>query len=255
MKVTILGSGTSQGIPVIGCSCAACRSTDPRDNRLRCSILIEVDGLKLLVDTSPDLRQQMLTHKVDKIDAVLYTHEHNDHTAGLDDLRPYNFMQGGDMPIYGLGRVIENLESRFSYAFDGGAYPGVPRMKSTVIDGDVDVEIEHVSITPIRAMHGSLPVLGYRIDGFVYLTDVSSIVEVDMHKLENADVLVIDALQKEPHHSHMSLGEALQLIQQVKPGKAYLTHISHVMGAVHTWENEIPDYVESAYDGMIIWLN
>lgn len=253
MKVTILGTGTSQGIPVIGCECEVCHSDDSRDQRLRCSVLVEVDEVRLLIDTSPDLRQQMLSNKVDRIDAILYTHEHNDHTAGLDDIRPYNFKQGGEMPAYGLPRVLDNLRSRFDYAFTGGAYPGAPRLKTYEMK-DHSEAIFGVEVIPIPIMHGSLPILGYRIHDFAYLTDVSKIQLHGFDKLGDLKLLVIDALRHKKHHSHLTLDEALDIIERLKPDHALLTHISHDMGKCADWERHLPDNVQSAYDGQQIIL-
>lgn len=255
MKITVLGTGTSQGIPVIGCNCDVCVSSDPKDNRLRCSILVEVDGMSILIDTSPDLRQQMLSNEVERVDAILYTHEHNDHVVGLDDIRPYNFMQGGEMPIYGLSRVMKDLHSRFGYAFTKGAYPGAPRVASYDIDGIEEIDVKGVNVTPIPVWHGKLPILGYRIGDFAYLTDISKVDKASMKKLEGLQVLMIDALRQHPeHHSHLTLNQAVELVDQLQPRAAFLTHVSHMMGRTEVWEKTLPDNVRSAFDGQEIIL-
>lgn len=254
MKVTVLGTGTSQGVPVIGCECDVCTSIDPKDNRLRCSIVISVDEKNILVDTSPDLRYQMLRSDFSTIDAILYTHEHNDHVVGLDDIRPFNFRQQQDLDAYGLSRVMEDISHRFNYAFRKESYPGAPRVVAHEIDGYNSFSINDIFITPIHVLHGQLPILGYRVDNFAYLTDVSYIPEDEMAKLMNLDVLIISALRKEEHHSHLTLDEALEIIRKVKPKKAFLTHISHKMGKVSDWETDLPENVFSAYDGQEIIL-
>lgn len=252
MEVVILGSGTSQGIPVIGCSCEVCMSEDVKDQRLRCSIVISVEGTNILIDTSPDLRQQMLANKIAHIDAVIYTHEHNDHVVGLDDLRPFNFMQRMDMPIYGTKRVLDDIEQRFSYAFTGGAYPGAPRMHSHYIEAGKTFDVKGIAVTALEVMHGNLPILAYRIGDFAYVTDASFISDESMAELRGLDVLVLNALQPEPHHSHFTRDEALEKIKELQPKQAYITHISHRMGKVAAWREELPPNVDVAYDTMII---
>jgi len=250
LKITLLGTGTSQGIPVVGCDCAVCNSTDPRDSRLRSGVLVEIGDVNILIDTGPDLRYQMLKNNVKRVDSILYTHEHNDHIIGLDDIRPFNFAQKVDMPLYALPRVADELEYRFGYIFSKSQYPGLPRAILHRIVSSEAFEVFGQSVIPIHVMHGDLPILGYRLGGFVFITDASYISEENMHHLVDCEVLVVNALQKEHHHSHYSLAQALDLIDLVRPGKAYLTHISHRMGITKEWEIELPDNVFPAYDGL-----
>ena len=252
MKVTLLGTGTSQGIPVIGCSCSACTSVDPRDNRLRSSVLIESNGVHLLIDTSPDLRMQMLDNDVQKIDAILYTHEHNDHVIGLDDIRPFNFKQKTDMPLIGLERVMKDIQYRFSYVFGERVYPGAPRAIAEIIDGNEDFTIKGINVTPIKVMHGLLPILGYRFGDFSFITDASFINEHEKEKIRGSRFIVLNALQKKPHHSHFSLVQAIDFLKDLKPEKAFLTHSSHLLGPTKEWEKELPDFIFPAYDGLEI---
>lgn len=251
MIVTFLGTGTSQGVPVIGCDCHICRSLDFQDKRLRSSIHIDVRGKSLVVDTGPDFRQQVLRERVKKLDAVLFTHAHKDHTAGMDDIRSYNFRQRTDMPIYGTVEVIDQLKQEFSYVFATKKYPGVPSVTVNHIDKS-SFTIDDIEITPIEVMHYKLPVLGFRIDDFTYITDANYISEEEMKKLEGTKHLVLNALQKEEHISHFTLDEALEVIEKVKPEKAYLTHISHKLGKHRDVSRELPDNVVLAFDGLKI---
>lgn len=252
MKITLLGTGTSQGIPVIGCRCEACRSDDVRDDRLRSGVLIESDGTNILIDTGPDLRQQMLKAKISHLNAVLYTHEHNDHVAGLDDIRPFNFIQKIDMPFYGLPRVLSDIKRRFSYVFSENPYPGSPSaILHNIVEGKSFL-VDKVEVLPIGVMHGNLPILGFRVGDFAFITDASFLSEESKDLLRGVKVLVISALQREEHHSHYTLSEAIEVIQELQIEKAFLTHISHRMGATKNWEKELPENVFSAYDGLEI---
>jgi phosphoribosyl 1,2-cyclic phosphate phosphodiesterase len=253
MKIIVLGSGTSQGVPVIACDCEVCKSTDEKDKRLRVSIYIEVDGVKLLVDTGADFRQQMLRADVKAIDAVLYTHEHKDHTAGMDDLRSLSFKMEKDMPIYAHERVMNQLKKEFEYIFvdKSKKYPGVLSVEENFIENK-PFFIQNVQIIPIEGLHYRLPVFGFRIKNFVYLTDVNSITEIEKDKMRNAEVIILDALQKENHISHFTLAQALELLKELNPKKAYLTHISHKMGLHAEVEKELPANVRLAYDGLEI---
>ena len=250
MRLTFLGTGTSQGVPVIGCDCEVCSSLDPRDARLRSSVLIEVGDVNLVIDTGPDFRQQMLRERVQRLDAVLFTHEHKDHTAGLDDVRAFNFKHHMDMPIYAEERVITQLRREFAYAFGESKYPGVPRIEPVQIDETL-FKIKGVEVFPIRGYHHKLPVLGFRIGNLAYITDVNRLEQSSLDKLKGLDVLVINALRKEKHISHYTLHEALTVIAELKPSRSYLTHISHLMGA-HSGLDSLPDNVEVAYDGLQI---
>lgn len=254
MKITLLGTGTSQGIPVVGCNCNVCLSSDPRDNRLRSGALVEVGDINILIDTGPDLRYQMLRAKVSRIDAILYTHEHNDHIIGLDDIRPFNFAQKIDMPLYAMPRVAKELEDRFGYVFAENQYPGLPRAILHRIVGFEAFEICGSIIQPIDVMHGNLPILGYRIGDFAFITDASYLNEESVQKLVGVKVLVVNALQRKGHHSHFTLDQALDLIARVSPDRAYLTHLSHKMGLTSEWEKELPKNVFPGYDGLEIYI-
>ncbi|WP_029033250.1 MBL fold metallo-hydrolase [Salinimicrobium terrae] len=251
MKVTFLGTGTSQGIPVIGSDHPVCQSDNPKDKRLRVSVLIEVDKLNLLIDCGPDFRQQMLSNKVQRIDAILYTHEHNDHTIGLDDIRPYFFRQG-DIPVYAHARVLTSLQKRFDYIFASeNKYPGAPSVQEHVIENK-SFTVKGINVNPVNVMHNRVQVFGFRIRDFAYVTDAKTIEEEEAEKLKGVDVLVINALRKEPHHSHLNLEEALQFIKKIGPEKAYLTHISHHMGFHDEVQAELPENVFLAYDNLQI---
>lgn len=251
MRITFLGTGTSQGIPVIGCDCTVCKSTNLKNKRLRSSIFVEYQSGKILIDTGPDLRMQLLENNIDDIDYILYTHEHNDHTAGLDDIRPINFRNQKIVKAYGLERVIADIKVRFHYAFDDNPYPGSPQIElipitkhAIIMDG----------ITCISINHGNIDILGYRIEDFAYLTDIKFIEEDEFEKLRNLDVVVISALQKKSHHSHQSLDEAISLAQKINAKKTYLTHMSHTMGLVENWSSHLPETIYPAYDGLILQL-
>ena len=252
IQVEILGSGTSQGIPVIGCKCVVCLSDNSYDNRLRTSALIRVKGVNFVIDTGPDFRQQMLRHHVDKVDAVLYTHEHNDHIIGLDEVRSYNFLHKMDMPLYGLPRVIDEVKRRFSYIFVPSSYPGVPKCVTYHCHPQTPFEINGVVVEPIEVMHGSLPILGYKIGNVAYLTDVKSLSEQTITTIEGVDLLIISALHHEEHHSHSTLKQTLGLIDIIKPKRAYLIHMSHYMGLHNTIQATLPSNVFLAYDGLKI---
>lgn len=252
MKVYFLGTGTSQGIPVIGSQHPVCYSQDQKDKRLRVSVWIEWDNNSFVIDCGPDFRQQMLTSGCPRIDAILFTHEHSDHTAGLDDIRPFFFKQG-DIPIYGHERVLKNLKKRFDYIFETeNKYPGSPGVSPIEVENDVLIEIDSKKIIPINAMHGDLQVFGYRFDNFAYLTDVKTIETTQVNKLKNLEVLVINALREEHHNTHFNLQEALDFINIVQPKKAYLTHISHTFGFHEEVQKKLPKNVFLAYDNLII---
>ena len=252
MKVYFLGTGTSQGIPVIGSQHSVCRSLDHKDKRLRVSVWIQWDDFSFVIDCGPDFRQQMLTSGCEHIDAILYTHEHSDHTAGLDDIRPFFFKQGA-ISIYGHKRVLENLKKRFDYIFETeNKYPGAPSVLPIEVQNNCLISVQGKSITPIDVLHGDLQVFGYRFDKFAYLTDVKSIENKEIDKLKNLEVLVINALREEPHNTHFNLQEALDFITIVQPKKAYLTHISHILGFHEEVQKKLPDNVFLAYDNLII---
>ncbi|MEO8235068.1 MAG: MBL fold metallo-hydrolase [Flavobacterium sp.] len=252
MKVYFLGTGTSQGIPVIGSDHPVCLSKDQKDKRLRVSVWIEWENNSFVIDCGPDFRQQMLTSGCPKIDAILFTHEHSDHTTGLDDIRPFFFKQG-NIPIYGHERVLKNLKKRFDYIFETeNKYPGSPGVSPIEVENDVLIEIDSKNIIPINAMHGDLQVFGYRFDNFAYLTDVKTIEKAEINKLKNLDVLVINALREDAHNTHFNLQEALDFINIVQPKKAYLTHISHTFGFHEEVQKKLPENLFLAYDNLII---
>lgn len=254
MNLYFLGTGTSQGIPVIGSNHSVCLSQDYKDKRLRVSAKISWDDYTFVIDCGPDFRQQMLTSNCQKIDGILFTHEHSDHTAGLDDIRPFNFRQG-DIPIYGHQRVIANLKKRFDYIFETvNKYPGAPSVQTFEVVNNQPFAIGNKTAIPINVMHGELQVFGYRIDDFAYLTDVKTIEVSEIDKLKNLKILVVNALREEPHHSHFNLKEALDFIALVKPEKAYLTHISHILGFHVEVQQKLPNNVYLAYDNLEINL-
>ena len=254
MKVTFLGTGTSQGIPIIGNSHPVCKSTDPRDSRLRVSVLLSWDTFNYVIDCGPDFRQQMLRADVQSIDGILLTHEHSDHTAGIDDIRPLYFKQG-NIPFYAEKRVFQSLYRRFDYIFETkNKYPGAPTIDEIEIYENSDFEIGDKKVTVIRAFHDTLPVFGFKIDGFTYLTDVKTIADSEIEKIKDTKVLVINALREAPHYSHFNLSEALQFIEKVNPGTAYLTHISHLLGFHGEVEKTLPKNVFLSYDTLKITL-
>lgn len=254
MKVYFLGTGTSQGIPVIGSSHPVCLSSDPHDKRLRVSVWIQWEGASYVIDCGPDFRQQMLTSKCTKLDGILFTHEHSDHTAGLDDIRPFVFMQG-DMPIYADKRVISSLKKRFEYVFEEeDRYPGAPSVQINEVHNNTPFELSGKTIVPISILHGKLPIFGYRIDDFAYLTDAKYIDYSEIEKLKGVKVLVVSALREAPHETHFNLQEALDFINKVKPERAYLTHISSLMGFHAEVQEKLPKNVFLAYDNLQITL-
>ena len=254
MKVYFLGTGTSQGIPVIGSNHPVCKSTDSKDKRLRVSVWISWGNYSYVIDCGPDFRQQMLFSHCQKVDGILFTHEHSDHTAGIDDIRPFNFKQG-EIPIYAHQRVIDNLRRRFEYVFETvNKYPGAPSIETIEVINNKSFSIGNKTIIPVNVMHGNLQVFGYRIDDFAYLTDVKTIEDSEILKLKNLKVLVINALREEPHDTHFNLKEALDFITLVQPEKAYLTHISHIMGFHEEVQKNLPKNVFLAYDNLEITL-
>lgn len=251
--VTFLGTGTSQGIPIIACHCSVCESKDQKDKRLRTSCLIESKGGTVItIDAGPDFREQMLRNRVDRLDAILVTHAHRDHVAGLDDVRAYNYVQKESMPIYGNNIALEDIKTTYHYAFDKTNYPGLPAFQLRDIDKDEPFYIRDIHVQPIEVMHYRLPIFAYRIENFAYITDAKTIAPQEEEKLKGVEILVVNALRKEEHFSHFTLAEALALIARVKPQKAYLTHISHYLGLHEQVQKELPENVFLAYDGLQI---
>ncbi|QBA64271.1 MBL fold metallo-hydrolase [Muriicola soli] len=255
MKLTFLGTGTSQGIPVIGSTHPVCLSENSKDKRLRVSVLISWDNFNYVIDCGPDFRQQMLRHDISKLDGILFTHEHADHTAGIDDIRPFFFRQG-DIPIFGHQRVIDNLSRRFDYIFsDDNRYPGAPAVKVNVVENDHPFQIGNLKAHPVEGFHNRLQVFGYRVGEVAYLTDVKSVDDKEIEKIKGVKVLCVNALRIEPHHSHFNLEEALHFVEKVQPDKAYFTHISHHMGFHDEIEKTLPDNVHLAYDNLIVTID
>ena len=255
MQIYFLGTGTSQGIPVIGSSHSVCLSNDAKDKRLRVSVWLTWDENSIVIDCGPDFRQQMLVSGCQKLDALLFTHEHADHTAGLDDIRPFYFKQSKPIPVYAHRDVLENLAVRFDYIFKTeNKYPGAPSVEPIEVINDIPFLLGGKEIVPINVNHGGTQVFGYRIDDFVYLTDVKSIDDVEVEKVKNAKVLVINCLREEEHHSHFNLQDALDFIHLVQPTKAYLTHISHLLGFHEEVQKRLPANVFLAYDNLKITL-
>jgi len=249
MKITFLGTGTSQGVPVIACKCEVCLSKNLKDKRLRSSIMIEFQNKTIVVDTGPDFRQQMLRENVGKLDAVLFTHAHKDHVAGLDDIRSFNFLSKKPMEIYCTNDVLNALKMEYSYIFSKKTYPGVPKVNVNIVE-NTNFFVDDIEIQPIQALHYKLPVLGFRIKNFIYLTDLSVINSTEKLKMLNADVIVLDSLRKVPHLSHLSLDQSIALIKELKPKQAYLIHISHLMGLHDQVSSELPKNIHLSYDGL-----
>ena len=252
MDITFLGTGTSQGIPVIGSNHPVCKSDNPKDNRLRVSVLVQWEDRCIVIDCGPDFRQQMLREQVTKLDAVLLTHEHSDHVSGIDDIRPFGFVNGA-MPFYAHPRVFEALHKRYEYIFESeNKYPGSPSIKEVFIDKTDSFFLFGKEVVPVEAFHADLPVLGFRIDDFTYLTDVKTISEEEIEKVKGTHVLVINVLREEPHFSHLNVTEALQLIEEIQPRTTYFTHISHKLGFHDEAEEKLPEHVHLAYDTLKI---
>lgn len=251
MKITFLGTGTSQGVPMIANNDPVCLSTDSRDKRLRSSIMISWNDVNYIIDCGPDFRQQVLRENIQAINGVLFTHEHADHTAGIDDLRPYTY-QMGEVPIYAQERVIENLKVRFSYIFETeNRYAGAPKLSENIINSN-SFMLDGVEVTPIKIMHGNLPIVGFRFGNIAYMTDLKTISDSEKQKLQDLDVLIINALRIEAHPTHLNLKEALAFVEQIKPKKAYFTHISHKLGFHAEVEKMLPKNVFLSYDGLSI---
>ena len=253
MTITFLGTGTSQGVPIIGCQCPVCTSLDFRDKRLRTSVHLEIAGKSIIIDSGPDFRQQVLRNRIMTLDALVFTHQHKDHVAGMDDVRGFNFKQQKAMPIYARAEVIAQLEREFAYVFAKDKYPGVPQVEVHIIT-DEPFEVLGTVWTPIEVMHYKMPVFGYRIGNFTYITDAKYISEQEKEKIKGTEVLVLNALQPQEHISHLTLQEALSLAEELQPRMTYLTHLSHRMGLHQEVSQQLPNNVVLAYDGLTIEL-
>lgn len=252
MKVTFLGTGTSQGIPVIGCGCEVCTSNDPKDNRLRTSVLIETGDKTIVIDSGPDFRYQMLRARVKDLDAILFTHEHKDHIAGLDDIRPFNYLLKKDIEVYASLQVQEGLKREFSYIFSDVHYPGIPEINMHTISGDQNFSVGKTEVIPLDIMHYKLPILGFRMGDFTYITDAKTVPQSTVDKMRGTKVLVINALQIQDHISHFTLKEAIAFAKKINADTTYFTHISHNLGKHEDVEPALPSNIKLAYDGLVI---
>jgi phosphoribosyl 1,2-cyclic phosphate phosphodiesterase len=254
LKVTFLGTGTSQGVPLIGCTCKVCTSSDKKDNRLRSSVMIEHENTTIVIDTGPDFRQQMLREKIKKLDAVIFTHEHKDHIAGMDEVRAFNFINNMVMPVYATERVQNALRREFAYIFSGEDYPGIPKIDLHTIT-DKEFMVGDMAIIPIEVLHYKLPVKAFRIGNFTYITDANFISEEEKKKIKGSEVIVINALRRNEHISHFTFQQAIDLADELKAKKTYFTHISHQLGTYKEVSLELPPHIELAYDGLTIQVN
>tara|TARA_R110002072_G_scaffold303060_1_gene492407 strand:- start:7696 stop:8463 length:768 start_codon:yes stop_codon:yes gene_type:complete len=251
MKITILGSGTSQGVPIIGCECGVCKSTDSKDKRLRTSIMISHKGENFVIDSGPDFRQQMLRENIKTLSGILFTHEHKDHIAGLDDVRAFNYLEKRDMPIFCTDQVERALRNEFHYVFAEDKYPGVPSLQLNRISKETPFRIaSDLLITPIEVSHFRMPVLGFRIGDFTYITDAKTVSDEERAKIRGSKILIVNALRLEEHVSHFNLEEALIFIEEMNPERAYLTHVSHLFAKHVDIEKMLPNNVSVAWDGM-----
>ena len=252
MRLTLLGTGTSQGVPIIGCECKVCTSSDPRDNRLRTAALFHNDSTNIAIDCGPDFRQQMLRQHVKSLDAILITHTHNDHVIGLDDVRPFNFSMNRSIPVYGLKEHLEEVKSRFEYIFKSDPYPGAPKLNLHPIEPYHSFEVEGMEILPLLVNHGNLDVLGFRIGNKAYLTDTNHIPDRTVSALKDLDILVLDSLHRKKHHSHFNLNESIVMAQKINADRTFLIHLSHKMGLHSEVDGGCPVNIHLGYDGLTI---
>jgi phosphoribosyl 1,2-cyclic phosphate phosphodiesterase len=251
VTITFLGTGTSQGVPVIACECEVCTSTDKHDKRLRTSILIEAEGKTIVIDSGPDFRYQMLRAKVMHLDAIVFTHEHKDHVAGMDDIRAFNYKQQGPIDVYADTRVQAALRREFPYIFDDKGYPGIPQINLHTI-GNQPFNVGNLHFIPVEVLHYKLPVLGFRINDFTYITDAKTISEAERQKIRGTKILIVNALQKQKHISHFTLDEAIAFARDINAEKTYFTHISHRLGKHADISKELPEGIQLAYDGLVL---
>jgi phosphoribosyl 1,2-cyclic phosphate phosphodiesterase len=249
MIATFLGSGTSQGVPLIGCQCATCLSYDSRDKRLRSSLMIESDTTRIVIDSGPDFRQQLLRENVKTLDAVVFTHEHKDHISGLDDVRAFNYLQNKNIPVYATEHVQVALKREFAYIFSGNNYPGIPKIDLNTITDDA-FKINDINLLPINVWHYKMPVKAFRINDFTYITDANKIDDSEKEKIKGSKIIVINALRREEHISHFTFQEAIDFIDEMQPEQAYFTHISHQLGQHADVEKELPENIRLGFDGL-----
>jgi len=248
LKITFLGTGTSQGVPIIGCQCYVCQSIDHKDKRLRTSLLIETETTTVVIDSGPDFRQQLLRANLCKLDGLVFTHSHKDHLAGMDDIRAFNYLQNKPVEVYATEFTQQVIKKEFEYIFSNSSYPGVPQINLNTIDKEKEFIIGDIHIQPIEVMHYKMPVLGFRINNFTYITDANHIEDAEMNKIMGTKYLVLNALRKEAHISHFTLDEAIQISAKLAPDLTYLTHISHQLGLHQDVQNELPFGIQLAYD-------
>ncbi len=252
MKITFLGTGTSQGIPFIGCDCPVCTSANKKDTRLRCAVWIETANASIVIDSGPDFRYQMLRANVRKLDAIIFTHGHKDHIAGLDDIRPYNFFEKKPVEVYATAETQETLKREFSYIFSLPTYPGIPQIEMNTINPDEPFTINGLTITPIKMLHYKLEVLGFRIGPFTYITDANYIAPEEIEKIKGSKAITLNALRHEPHISHYTLSEAIEVATDIAAEDTYFTHISHQLGLHDVVESGLPEGMHLAYDGLVL---
>lgn len=254
MKITFLGTGTSQGIPVIGCSCDVCNSPDPYDKRLRCSVMLEEMGTTVVIDSGPDFRQQMLRAGVKDLTGLVFTHEHKDHVAGMDDIRAFNYIHHKKVDVFASHRVQQALHREYPYIFDNSSYPGIPQINLHTVS-NIPFQVGTLQLIPIEVMHFKLPVFGYRCGEFTYITDANFISADEMEKIRGSKIIVLNALRREPHVSHFTLSEAINILEELKPEQGFLVHMSHQLGRHFKVEKELPSFIHCAYDGLVLECN
>jgi phosphoribosyl 1,2-cyclic phosphate phosphodiesterase len=253
MRITFLGTGTSQGVPPIGCTSPVCLSDDPRDKRLRASVHVEVDGLSLVIDAGPDFRYQLLRAGIQRLDGLIFTHEHRDHTGGLDDIRPFNYLQNGPVDVFLHERVLNVFQRQYDYIFDPNPYPGIPQINWNLIDLN-PFQVKGCTIIPIEVFHYRLPVLGFRIGDFTYITDANRITPAELDKARGSKVLVLNALRHEPHISHFTLAEAVAVAQEIAAERTFFTHMSHQIGFHESVNASLPAGMALAYDNQVVMI-